>query len=191
MDGLSYVGGGSPENKYLYNGKEQQDDKFGEVRLDWYDYGKRFYEPALGRWHVNDPLADSTYSLSPYHYVDNNPLIYIDPYGLEKWKFGVSLKLTSGKIGVKGKIYGIPISASYARGGAEQSVGAYFEYNTETGGTKAGMYHKQTNIYKESAFNISKLGKTKSSTREIIREFNTKEGAIKKEEKIINDLLFY
>ncbi|MEA1896356.1 MAG: hypothetical protein U9N53_01680 [Bacteroidota bacterium] len=27
----------SNDNKYLYNGKELQDDDLGGVRLDWYD----------------------------------------------------------------------------------------------------------------------------------------------------------
>ncbi|MEO1416306.1 MAG: DUF6443 domain-containing protein [Bacteroidota bacterium] len=67
-----------PENQYLYNGKEQQDE------LDWgvYDYGARMYDPVLGRWHGVDALADLQHSYSPFHYVLNNPLKLIDPDGL-------------------------------------------------------------------------------------------------------------
>ncbi|WP_299213764.1 DUF6443 domain-containing protein [uncultured Dokdonia sp.] len=63
---------------YKYNGKEF-DEVFG---LDWYDFNARNYDPAIGRWMNIDPLADSFYRWSPYNFVYNNPLSFIDPTGM-------------------------------------------------------------------------------------------------------------
>ena len=62
---------------YKYNGKEL-DTKNG---LNWYDYGARHYDAALGRWFVVDPLSEKYYSTSLYAYCVNNPIKLIDTDG--------------------------------------------------------------------------------------------------------------
>ena len=72
-----YAGTGNVQ-PYKYNGKEL-DAKKG---LNWYDYGARQYDAAIGRWHVVDLLNETNYT-SGYSYCVNNPARYIDVMGLD------------------------------------------------------------------------------------------------------------
>jgi RHS repeat-associated protein len=67
------------EHPYKYNGKELNES----LGLNWYDYGARRYDPAIARWASVDPLANKYVNISPYAYVANNPIMYIDPDGRE------------------------------------------------------------------------------------------------------------
>jgi RHS repeat-associated protein len=76
-NGLSNPGTTSPLNNYKYNGKELQN----ELSLAWLDYGARFYDPQIGRFHSIDPHSENYFPWTPYNYVGNNPALVVDPDG--------------------------------------------------------------------------------------------------------------
>ena len=52
-------------------------------------YNSQRMDPALGRFTTIDPHAENYYAWSPYSYVGNNPLRYIDPTGMDWYSYEV------------------------------------------------------------------------------------------------------
>lgn len=73
-------------NKYRYNGKENliPVNTSNPIDFSWYDYGARFYDPQIGRWHSVDPMVENNHhDYTPYAYVYNNPIRFYDVMGLD------------------------------------------------------------------------------------------------------------
>ena len=72
--GLFYQDASKEIDRHRYNGKELE-------TVGLYDYGFRWYDPAVGRFMSVDPLASKMPAWSPYSYTFNNPIRFIDPDG--------------------------------------------------------------------------------------------------------------
>lgn len=72
-------------NRYMYNGKEMDQDP----QLQLYDYGFRFYDPQLGRFHTVDPLTEKNHFQSGFVYAANNPILYMDYMGLDTFNINI------------------------------------------------------------------------------------------------------
>lgn len=72
---------GASLQPYKYNGKEL-DLMHG---LNTYDYGARQYYPVVPVWDRMDPLCEKYYGVSPYAYCHNNPIMRIDPDGMDDY----------------------------------------------------------------------------------------------------------
>ncbi|MCC7454287.1 MAG: RHS repeat-associated core domain-containing protein, partial [Crocinitomix sp.] len=73
--------GSSAEYRYGFQGMEADDEVKGEGNS--YTTEFRQYDPRIGRWLSLDPLMTKYPSQSAYVAFNNNPIVFIDPLGLE------------------------------------------------------------------------------------------------------------
>ena len=66
-------------NRYRYNGKELND----ELGLNLYDYGFRWYDPAVARFTGVDPISEKFPHVTTYNYAENRVPNGIDLWGLQ------------------------------------------------------------------------------------------------------------
>jgi RHS repeat-associated protein len=71
--------GNSDSYRYGLQGKEKDNEWAGDGNS--VDFGARMYDPRLGRWRSMDAYASKYPELSPYCFVANSPLMYLDPDG--------------------------------------------------------------------------------------------------------------
>ena len=91
MSGISSKASGKLLNKNKFGGKEILSQEFSDGSgLEEYDFSSRNYDLQIGRWMNIDAFSEKAYSLTPYRYCFNNPLLYIDPDG--RWEFQVDYK---------------------------------------------------------------------------------------------------
>jgi RHS repeat-associated protein len=68
----------NPNDNYKFTGHERDDE--ASLSIDYMN--ARTYDPVIGKFMQIDPLHMERPGLSPFNYVQNNPLLRVDPSGM-------------------------------------------------------------------------------------------------------------
>jgi len=68
--------------RYGFNGMEKDGEEWTGIEGSHLDFGARIYDSRLGRFFSIDPLSKEMPQYSHYSYAANNPIYFIDEFGL-------------------------------------------------------------------------------------------------------------
>lgn len=91
---------GVAENKFKFNDATELESKeFSDGSgLELYATEFRSYNAQIGRFHQIDPLTEFSLNWSGYSYVQNNPILFNDPYGLDTLRRNADGSLPTARV---------------------------------------------------------------------------------------------
>ena len=188
--GKQLTSSGTVDNPYRYCG-EYIDKETGLIYLR-----NRYYDPKLGRFMSEDPAKSG---LNWYVYCENNPLKFVDPWGL--WganvHWGETKKWASAWVGTKGFTeYDAGMLAFYDNNtdAVENGISPFpaigdqsYHFNTNATGVDSRLQHAAENLNNAIwAWNQAKINYTNNLKN--LENFVPGSAAYKAEERRINNL---
>ncbi len=155
------------DSPWLFSGQRYDD----ETHL--YHFAKREYDPVQGRWLTPDPLGFVD-GPNLYAYVGNNPLIYVDPFGLYGAPFFMGREQTRGEklfISGLGNLLTLGLMGKYFGKDQFPSPQSTWEYLPYGAGTVMGIAGIACSAFKgiREAASLARAGKHLNETSKVVK----------------------
>ena len=124
------------------------------------------YDPALGRWHVIDPLVEKYINISTYSYAANNPIIFIDKDGREIYIINHNNEISQATEVLKQTTLGSQLWDKYARNGNHDIYLSAQSFSENKAGGLAYAYVNRQGFINKGKLNISQFYKDYPYTKD-------------------------